>query len=601
MMRENESDGEGGWPPPHEYVRPRAPRDEDRNEGQDAGTRWSGASGAPPPENGYQDTIAFGTPPGSSGRDSQGSYVQGSYGQDSYGQDSYGQGGYGQGGYGNRAGQGGQAGYGNQDAHGHQDGAGNQATWYGSQDGYGRQHDYGQESYQSRGERGEPAGHQAGGGYGAPAPGWGRPDPPPGRPGRGGRFLVYLTVAALAAGIGAGVTVALGHHGAAPSGGISSSNVPGPGNNAAGSGSSSAPFSRAAAAKAADKVKPGLVDITSTLKYNSETAEGTGMIISSSGLVLTNNHVIDGATVVQAALVAPGDNSTATYSAQVVGYDATDDVALLQLRNASGLPTENFGNSSQVSLGTPVVALGNAEGRGGATPATGIINALNRSIQASDQGSNTTEDLNHMLQTDARIQQGDSGGALANNAGQVIGMITAANASTSSQVGASGGTLGFAIPINSALAIARQIASGQRSATVYVGMPGFLGVEVATSSSSNPQQQAADEAQGGGQAALGGGSSCQTTNQQAGVPAHIAPIAAGALILGVLCNTAAASAGMVPGDVITSVAGQPISTPDSLTTITARYHPNDVVSVIWVSLDGVGHTTRMMLGAGPAR
>ena len=120
-----------------------------------------------------------------------------------------------------------------------------------------------------------------------------------------------------------------------------------------------------------------------------------------------------------------------------------------------------------------------------------------------------------MLQTNAPIKQGDSGGALANNAGQVIGMITAANTSTSSQVGSSGGTLGFAIPINSALAIARQIASGQQSATVYIGLPGFLGVEVATSSSPNPQQQAADEAQGGGGAAAGGGSSCQTTNQPA--------------------------------------------------------------------------------------
>ena len=489
-----------------------------------------------------------------------------------------------------------QPGYGSQSAYGqawYDNSSPDGQTWYGSQDGYGPG------GYPDQGDSGDAAG-QGGGGYGAA--GWALPDPPPGRPDRGGsglggRFLVYLTVAALAAGIGAGVTVALDHHSAASSAGISSNEVPGPHDNAAGSGSSSAPLNRVAVA---NKVRPGLVDITSTLKYNNETAEGTGMIISSKGLVLTNNHVIDGATVVQATLVDPGNNASRSYPAQVVGYDATDDVALLQLEGAAGLPTETFGNSSQVSLGTPVLALGNAEGQGFKL-AAGIINALNRSIQASDQGSNTTEDLNHMLQTNAPIQQGDSGGALANNAGQVIGMITAANTSTSSQVGASGGTLGFAIPINSALAIARQIASGQRSATVYVGMPGFLGVEVATSSSSNPQQQAADEAQGGGQAAPGGGSSCQTTNQQAGVPAHIAPIAAGALILGVLCNTAAASAGMVPGDVITSVAGQPISTPDSLTTITARYHPNDVVSVIWVSLDGVEHTTRMMLGAGPAR
>ena len=477
MMRENESDGEGGWPQPEEYVSPWAARDEGRDESEDARTRWPEVNGTPPPGNGYQDTIAFGSPPSSSGRDGQGSYAQ--------------------------------PGYGSQDSYGSQDGSlvREPGRSHGSQDGHGSQGG-GRPGrpraggYQGRGDSGDPAGHQAGGGYGTP--GSARPDPQPGRPRRGGRFLVYLTVAALAAGIGAGVTVALDGHGAAPAAGISSSDVPGPHDNAAGSGSSSAPL-KGAAAKVADKLKLGLVDITSTLKYNSETAEGTGMIISSSGLVLTNNHVIDGATVVQAKLVGPGNNTSQSYPAQVLGYDATDDVALLQLQGASGLHTETFGNSSQVSLGTPVLALGNADGQGVARPATGIINALNRSIQASDQGSDSTEDLNHMLQTNAPIEQGDSGGALANNAGQVIGMITAANTSTSGQFGSSGGTLGYAIPINSALAIARQIASHQQSATVYIGLPGFLGVEVAMSSSPSPQQQAADEAQGssGGRAPPG--------------------------------------------------------------------------------------------------
>ena len=266
MMRENESDGDGGWSQPHEYVRPWAPRDEGRDEGADEGTRWPGANATPPPENGRQDTIAFGTPSSSSGPDGQGSYVQPGYGSQSAS---------------------GQAWYDNQASGGQ--------TWYGSQDGYGSQ---------SREDSGTPAGHQAGGGYGAA--GWALPDAPPGRPGRsggwgrGGRLLAYLTVAALAAGIGAGVTVALDHHSAAPSAGISSNEVPGPHDNAAGSGSSSAPLNRVAVA---NKVKPGLVDITSTLKYNSETAEGTGMIISSTGLVMTNNHVIDGATVVHATLV----------------------------------------------------------------------------------------------------------------------------------------------------------------------------------------------------------------------------------------------------------------------------------------------------------
>ena len=208
-----------------------------------------------------------------------------------------------------------------------------------------------------------------------------------------------------------------------------------------------------------------------------------------------------------------------------------------------------------------------------------------------------------MLQTNAPIEQGDSGGALANNAGQVIGMITAANTSTSGQFGSSGGTLGFAIPINSALAIAKQIASGQQSDTVYIGLPGFLGVEVATSSSPDPQQQAADQAQArarGGRAAPGG-SSCQTTNQPMGIPARIAPVSSGALVLGVLCGTPASAQGLGPGDVILSVEGQSITTPDSLTSTTALYHPGDIVSVVWESVGGTRHTSSMVLGSGPAR
>jgi S1-C subfamily serine protease len=423
--------------------------------------------------------------------------------------------------------------------------------------------------------------------------------------GRGGRLLIYVAVAALAASIGAGTTVALNrHHDATPAAGVSAGGnpgaVPAPHDNASGSGASSAPLNPQAVAK---KVEPGLVDITATLKYNGETAEGTGMIISASGLVLTNNHVIDQATKVQAALVIQGATSSASYSAKVLGYDSADDVALLQLVGAAGLPVEHFGNSSQVSLGTPVLALGNAEGRGGAKRASGIINALDRSIQASDEGSNTTENLKHMLQTNAKIQQGDSGGALANNAGQVIGMITAANTGGSRGAGtgshSGGGTLGFAIPINSALSIARQIAAGKPSATIYIGVPGFLGVEVATSDSDSPQQQAADEIKAGG--TRSGSPACQTGNAQPVVPQKVAPIAAGALIVGVLCDTAANAAGMVPGDVITAVNGQPITTPGSLTSTTSTYHPNEIVSVLWVSLDGAEHSTRMLLGQGPAR
>jgi S1-C subfamily serine protease len=424
---------------------------------------------------------------------------------------------------------------------------------------------------------------------------WGYPGPPPPRRSRrGGHLLVYLAVAALAAGIGAGITVALAHD-AGSSAGISSSAVPAPHDKAADGGSSSS-LNQATVKR---EVEPGLVDVTSTLKYDSETAEGTGMIVSASGLVLTNNHVIDGATTVSASLADSGR----TYPARVVGYDSTDDVALLQLEGASGLATVRFGNSSRVKVGTAVLALGNAEGRGGVTPAAGYIDALNRSIQASDEGSDTVEDLNHMLQTNAQIQQGDSGGALANNAGQVIGMVTAAN--TSGQFGQSGGTTGFAIPINSALAIAGQIARGQPSSSVYIGVPGFLGVEVAQSSSPNPQQQAADEQQSGNGHGIprfgGSGLGCVSGGQQPGTPSTIAPAGTGALIVGVLCGTAAEQHGLAAGDVITGVNGQAVTTPGSLTDITAMYHPGDVVSVSWQDTGGARHTTSMTLGVGPAR
>ena len=431
--------------------------------------------------------------------------------------------------------------------------------------------------------------------YGAAGSGQHIPPPPP-RPGRSGRMLVYIAVAVLAAGTGAGLTAAFGPGGAGSSPGISASDIPQPQSNAPGSGRSSAPLNQAAVEA---RVEPGLVDIIATLKYNSESAEGTGMILSPSGLVLTNNHVIDGATSVNVILVG----SRAQYQARVVGYDNTEDIALLKLSGAAGLTAVSVGNSAQVSLGTPVLALGNAQGRGGVTPALGVINALNRSIQASDQGSGTTEDLNHMLQTNARIQQGDSGGVLVNNAGQVLGMITAATTSPGPS-GARGGTIGFAIPIDSALAIARQIAAGDASSTVYIGTPGFLGVVLAQSDSPDPRQQAFDAQQSarGARGARGGnGAACLAAGQPSGVPATIAPAPAGALILGILCGTAADSTGLAPGDVVTSVDGHAVTTPGSLTAITARYHPGTVVSIAWASADGARHTTSVRLGGGPAR
>jgi S1-C subfamily serine protease len=443
---------------------------------------------------------------------------------------------------------------------------------------------------------------------GGAAPGWGNwmppsaygsagwepaaPYQPPPRHGR--RLLVYLVVAAAAAGLGAGVTFAISRPGvSSSSAGVSSHDIPAQHDNPA------AAAEGLNQARVEKKVRPGLVDITATLQYSSETAEGTGMILSAGGLVLTNNHVIDNSTSVKATLVSSGR----TYRVKVLGYDSTQDVALLQLEGAVDLPVVTLGNSSQISIGMPVLALGNAQGRGGVTPAPGIINALGRSINASDSGSGITEYLHDMEQTSAQIQQGDSGGALADNSGQVVGMITAANTTS----GQAGGTIGFAIPINTALSIAREIVAGQSSSAIYLGQPGFLGVAAATSTSSDPKKEASDEQgvleHGGFDSNPDGigGSGCIQSELQVTAPTDIAPAQSGALVVGVFCDTAVSATGLISGDVITAVNGQPVTTPASLGTLVEQYHPGDAVSVSWTSVNGGKHTASIALGAGPVR
>ena len=225
----------------------------------------------------------------------------------------------------------------------------------------------------------------------------------------------------------------------------------------------------------AAKVDPGLVDVTSDLKYSGATAEGTGMVISSNGLVLTNNHVIDESTSVSAQIVTSGR----TYTAKVIGYDSTDDVALLQLVGASGLKTVSLADSSQVKVGEAVLALGNAGGRGGLpSTAQGTVNALNQSIKASDSGADTTEDLHGMLETNAPIQEGDSGGPLVNGSGQVIGMDTAANPGHRRGRRGHDGHPGLRDPDRQGHLDRRRDQRREGLATVHIGLSGFIGVNV---------------------------------------------------------------------------------------------------------------------------
>jgi S1-C subfamily serine protease len=291
------------------------------------------------------------------------------------------------------------------------------------------------------------------------------------------------------------------------------------------------------------------------------------MVLTSSGEVLTNNHVIDGATSISVTDIGNGR----TYSASVVGYDRTDDVAVLQLHGASGLHTVSIGNSSNVAVGDAVVGIGNAGGTGG-TPsvAAGSITALDQTITASDEGSGTSEQLSGLLETDANIEPGDSGGPLVNTAGQVVGMDTAGSDSSSAQ----SATQAYAIPVNRAISLAEQMEAGDRSATVHIGTTAMLGVEV---------DSTAQNGQGGG---FGFGH--QSGSDVSGVT-----------IANVVSGSPADDAGLAEGDVITAVGGTSVASPDALSAALAGYHPGSSVQIQWVDQSGQQDSATVTLTAGP--
>ena len=295
-----------------------------------------------------------------------------------------------------------------------------------------------------------------------------------------------------------------------------------------------------------------IVDINTTLGQGAAAA-GTGMVLTSSGEVLTNNHVIYGELSISVQVTSTG----ATYGAHVVGFDQRDDIAVLQLDGASGLATMPIGNSSTVQVGDSVTALGNALGRGGApASAPGTVTALNQSITASDEsGTAPLEALAGMIQINAPIKPGDSGGPLLNSSGQAIGMDTAASGGR--RLDQTGAVEAFAIPINSALSVAAAIVkspSGYQTAR----SGGFLGVLVLEST---------------------------------------AP--AGALVDGTQAGSPAASSGLVKGDVITGVGGATVTSVASLQQILQAHHPGDSVIVAWVTASGQDGQATVTLATPP--
>jgi S1-C subfamily serine protease len=296
----------------------------------------------------------------------------------------------------------------------------------------------------------------------------------------------------------------------------------------------------------------GVVVIDTDLGYRGGAAAGTGMVLTSNGEVLTNNHVVRDATSIR--IVLPG--TSRSYRAKVVGYDAADDVAVLQASGAAHLKTISVGDSSSLTTGQSVRALGNAGGSGRLRSASGTVTAVHRSITvADDQGG--SERLSGMIETDAAIRPGDSGGPLMNAAGQVVGMDTAASVRDGVTQAAAGD--GFAIPIARAVSIAERIVQGHASATIHVGATAFLGVEVTD----------------GGDGA-------------------------GAVIVSVVPGGPADAAGLAPGDLLTSVGGRAVPSPDGLTAAVAAQRPGARVSVTYADQSGASHSTTVTLGSGPA-
>jgi S1-C subfamily serine protease len=428
------------------------------------------------------------------------------------------------------------------------------------------------------------------------------PPMPPRPPRRRIGALSYLLVALAAGALGAGSVVALYHPASNTSASAQPSSgalKPAPPPSAAVPQPSNPPSPGTSAGEQAivNKVEPGLVIINTTLQYNSETAGGTGMVINPDGLVLTNNHVIEDSTSITATDVANGHS----YQAKIVGYDVTGDIALIQLQGASNLKTVPLGNSGALRTGDSLVAMGNANGQDTIVPVTGQVTALNQTITAGDPGGSITQETLHgMIQTNADIVSGDSGGAVANSAGQVIGMITAGNDGGFSVQQQS--SVGYAIPIDTGLAVAQKIGLHQASSTVTIGYPPFLGVYIGQGANSDPQAQAQQLNNGfGGFGGLGGNGSqsCYTSNRNLTAPATIANVSSGALIFGTICGGPAQAAGMTAGSVITAVNGQAISSPQSLTSLVSEFHPGDTISVTWVSPSGQRSTSNVRLGAGP--
>jgi S1-C subfamily serine protease len=441
---------------------------------------------------------------------------------------------------------------------------------------------------------------------------------PPRRP-RGRHALGLTATAVVALAVGAGAGIGLSQGGSTPTGNATATSK-----------------TMLTTSQIASRVDPGLVDVTSTLGLEGATAMGTGIVLTSNGEILTNNHVVNGATSVSVRDI--GNNKT--YKATVVGYDESHDVAVLQLSGASGLTTATTGNSSAVKVGDNVVGLGNAGGAGG-TPsvAPGTVTALNQSITASDEGSGSSEQLSGLLETNANIQPGDSGGPLVNSYGQIIGMDTAASSSGSQAGSGSGGSGGSGNGFGgsgSGFGDGSGSGFGDGSGSGFGGSGSGFGDGSGSGFGGSGSEFGGSGSTGSGNTGSGntGSSSSgqdsstqgfaipidtalsvasQIEAGQASSTVHIGATAflgleiassdqqdsSGVALAGAASGTPAATAGLGQGDVITSLGGQSVSTGTDIQNILVGHHPGDTISIGWTDSSGQSHTATVTLASGP--
>ena len=303
----------------------------------------------------------------------------------------------------------------------------------------------------------------------------------------------------------------------------------------------------ATTAPAPSKPTKGVVLVTTNLAYQNGNAAGTGIVLTKTGEVMTNNHVIRGATTITVIVPASGKR----YSASVVGYDIADDVALIKMNGATGLAVATRGNSATLKLGAATTAVGNANGGGKLVITKGRVTGINRTITVNDDQGGQSQ-LAGLIETSARLVPGDSGGPLLDGSGRVIGMNAAGSATFAFEA-----SDGYAIPINRAITLVKQMKAGKASSLVHIGKTAFLGMNVADAD------------------------------------------AGGVAVQSVVAGLPAANAGIARGDVITALDSTPVNNTGDLRAALFAHHPGDTVTVYFTDVVGNQTSAQVTLADGP--